>query len=60
MADERDKGMEYPWVDLLAPMMFLNALAFRYLILLNWPWLIMQAWMSMLDSETAQNRHNPS
>jgi hypothetical protein len=51
-------GLKYPMVDLFTggtvmPLVYLNTLAVSYLLLLNAPWLLMQAWMKELERERA-------
>jgi hypothetical protein len=51
-------GLKYPMVDLFTggtvmPLVYLNTLAVSYLLLLNAPWLLMQAWMKGLESKRA-------
>jgi hypothetical protein len=49
--------LKYPMVDLFTgtvmPLVYLNTLAASYLLLLNAPWLFMQAWMKELERERA-------
>jgi hypothetical protein len=50
--------LKYPMVDLFTggtvmPLVYLNTLAVSYLLLLNAPWLLMQAWMKGLESKRA-------
>jgi hypothetical protein len=64
MTDKRNEtpttmtGLKYPMVDLFTggtviPLVYLNTLAASYLLLLNAPWLLMQAWMKELERERA-------
>jgi hypothetical protein len=49
--------LKYPMVDLFTgtvmPLVYLNTLAASYLLLLNAPWLLMQAWIKELERERA-------
>jgi hypothetical protein len=62
MPDNRNEipttGLKYPMVDLFTggtvmSLVYLNTLAVSYLLLLNAPWLLMQAWMKELERERA-------
>jgi hypothetical protein len=49
--------LKYPMVDLFTgtvmPLVYLNTLAASYLLLLNAPWLLMQAWIKELERKRA-------